>query len=285
MAVEDWSPGDTIADRFRLEERIGEGGMGTVWRAEHTRFLAPVAVKLVRGDEHDGESSARFLREARACAAVRGPHVVEVLDLGVDRGTPYLAMELLAGQSLAARLQGVGRLSPEATLDVVTQAARGVARAHRRGIVHRDLKPSNIHLVPDEETDRDLVKVLDFGIAKTSSEQDAALTSTGAMLGTPQYMSPEQLRGARSIDHRSDLFSLAIVAFECLVGRTPVVSKSAAEIVVAMATKPLPKPTTLHGALPRALDAWFARATHPAPAERFDSARELVDSLRDALVR
>ena len=280
-----WRSGDTLADRFLLETPIGEGGMGRVWRAMHTRFEAPVAIKLIDAD--DADASSRFLREARACAAVRGPNVVEVLDLGVEEGTPYLAMELLSGRSLAACLRDEGRLSPAATLGVIEQAARGIARAHRRGIVHRDLKPSNLHLVPDEDDpgSAPLVKVLDFGIAKVLSDNDRSLTATGAVLGTPQYMSPEQLRGTRALDHRSDLFSLAIVAFECLVGRPPVESRFLSDVVVAMATQPLPKPSSLNPALPAAVDAWFARATRRAPDERFDDAASFVEGLRSALGR
>ena len=282
-----WTSGDTLAERFSLVEPIGEGGMGVVWRAMHTRFLSPVAIKLIRADENDTGAGERFLREARACAAVRGPHVVEVLDLGVEAGTPYLAMELLAGRSLAACLRDVGKLSPPSTVHVMRQVARGVARAHRRGIVHRDLKPSNIHLVPneDEPAAGDLVKVLDFGIAKFMTDAERSLTATGTLLGTPRYMSPEQLRGSRAIDHRSDLFSLAVVAYECLVGRTPIQSNVLADVIVELSTSPLPKPTALDPALPTAVDAWFSRATHRAPDERFDDAIELVDALALALSR
>ncbi len=263
--------------------------MGEVFRAEHTRLRTPIALKLLHPHERANDGMhERFLREGQAIAAIGGPNVVAVSDFGVDRGTPYLAMELLSGESLAERLSREPRLSPANTLDVLTQTARAVARAHRRGIVHRDLKPSNVYLARDEDDPRDQVKVLDFGIAKVlggapSALVGATLTETGVVLGTTQYMSPEQARGTKDVDHRSDLWALAILGFQCLTGRLPYVATSHTDLLIAIATQPMPKPSEVSRDLPPAVDAWFARGTRRSPDDRFESATELAEELARAL--
>ncbi|MBK8936229.1 MAG: serine/threonine protein kinase [Polyangiaceae bacterium] len=283
-----WSAGVVIADRYQLEAPIGAGGMGEVWRAHHTRLRSPVAVKLIHEDDSRGEDwGERFLREAQACAALRGPNVVEVLDVGVEGHTPYLAMELLVGETLSARLER-GALGPAATAKVLSQVVRAIARAHKHGIVHRDLKPANVFLVKDEETDEEMVKVLDFGIAKLLEGTRLAaqtLTRTGAILGSGSYMSPEQARGTRDIDHRSDLFSLAVLAFQCATGKLPIVAASFADLVVALNTEPMPVPSQVSPGLPAAFDLWFAKATRRSPDARFQSATELGAELAAALGR
>jgi serine/threonine protein kinase len=285
VAAGQWTAGRILADRYQLVAPIGQGGMGVVWRAEHTRLGSPVAVKLL----HDAvaeqpEAGPRFLREARACAAIRGPNVVQVLDFGLEEGTPYIAMELLEGESLRDRLERERTLSIGAAARVVTQVAKGVGRAHKHGIVHRDLKPGNIHLCPDEG--EEVVKVLDFGLAKLIEGTPLGggpLTVTGAVMGTASYMSPEQARGRMDLDHRADLWSLAIIAFQCLTGRLPLTGRTEADLLVNICTEPMPRPGAVKPGLPAGFDAWFARATRRAPDDRFQSASEMADELRGAL--
>jgi serine/threonine-protein kinase len=271
-----------IAGRFRLVAKLGSGAMGSVWRAEHLTLGSPVAVKLI--DESiagHAEIVARFQREAQAAAAIRSPHVVQILDYGVDDGTPFLAMELLDGESLAERLDRVGRLSPADTVRVVTHVARAIAKAHEAGIVHRDLKPDNVFLVRND--DEELAKVLDFGIAKTQKQLPVGKgTQTGAMIGTPFYMSPEQAEGKKAVDARTDLWALGVIAFECLCGARPFGGESLGEIVLQICARPIPVPSEVAD-VPPGFDAWFARATEREAAARFQSAKELADALREAI--
>ena len=275
--------GTVLAGRYRLVRILGRGGMGAVWEAEHTSLGTPVAVKLIKPELADGERTrARFLREAQAAAGLRSPHVVQIFDYGVEADTPYIAMERLEGESLAERLRRVGRLEPAKVMAIVAQVGRAVSKAHDRGIVHRDLKPDNIFIVEDEDTE--LCKVLDFGIAKvlpgeTTLEAD---TRSSAMLGTPYYMSPEQAIDASEVDGRSDLWSLAVIAFECLVGSKPFDASSVPALSVQILVDPIVVPSQ-RGKVPPGFDAWFARGTQREPGDRFQSARELTQALAEAL--
>ncbi|MGH7268835.1 MAG: serine/threonine-protein kinase, partial [Polyangiaceae bacterium] len=205
------------------------------------------------------------------------PHVVQILDHGVWQGTPYIAMELLDGEDLAKRIQRVGKMTPVEVVRIVAQVCRALNKAHAAGIVHRDLKPDNIYLVPDDE--REIAKVLDFGIAKTSTGIDGSNTKTGAMLGTPYYMSPEQAQGIRAVDARSDLWSLAVIAFQALTGKLPFESEALGDLLVKIIVAPVPVPTQIAPELPPTFDAWWAKASQRDPSARFQAARELADSL------
>jgi serine/threonine-protein kinase len=255
--------------------------MGAVWRAEHRELRSPVAIKLI--DEQiaqNPEALARFLREAQSAAALRSPHVVQILDYGTDRGVPYIAMELLEGESLATRLDRLGRLRPAEVARIITEVARAIAKAHELSIVHRDLKPDNIYLVHNDEAE--VTKVLDFGIAKATQGLGVAsdsATRTGAILGTPHYMSPEQAEGTKLVDHRTDLWALGVIAFECLVGRRPFDSDALGSLLLAICTRPLPVPSAWGYTLP-GFDAWFAKACARELSDRFASARELAAELR-----
>jgi serine/threonine protein kinase len=201
-------PGQVIADRYRLEAPIGRGAMGAVWRAVHVRLESPVAIKVLNGAiAGDPDMLERFMREARSAAAVRSSHVVQIFDYGVDGGMPYIAMELLLGEPLDERLAARGVLAPPELDKVFGEVARAVSVAHELGVVHRDIKPANIFIA--REGGLEVTKVLDFGIAKLIDRQlEAPIgsgTHTGIILGTPNYMSPEQARGHRRVDHRSDL--------------------------------------------------------------------------------
>jgi serine/threonine protein kinase len=268
-----------VAGKFRLNHMLGGGGMGSVWHATHMGLDIPCAVKFVRGEllEQD-DIKARFEREAKAAAQLRSPHVVQILDHGVCEGTPYIAMELLDGEDLGSRLERVGRLPPEQLYKIMSEACRALAKAHAQGIVHRDLKPDNIYLVRDD--DREITKVLDFGIAKTrgSNEISGSGTKTGAMLGTPYYMSPEQAQGTKTVDFRSDLWSLAVITFQAITGRLPFESEALGDLLVKIIISPIPVPSQL-ASVPPGFDRWWAKASLRDPAERFQSAKEFSDSL------
>ena len=224
--------------------------MGSVWHATHLGLDIPCAVKFIEGEIAQlAEAQARFEREAKAAARSRSPHVVQILDHGVFEGTPYIAMELLDGEDFGKRLQRIGRMPPNDVLRIVGQVCRALTKAHGVGIVHRDLKPDNIFLVRDD--DREIAKVLDFGIAKaTGTGIDGSNTKTGAMLGTPYYMSPEQAQGIKAVDHRSDLWSLAVIVFQALTGRLPFESEALGDLLVRIIVAPVPMPSQFVQDLP-----------------------------------
>jgi serine/threonine-protein kinase len=276
-----FSAGLTIADRFCLVRKLGQGGMGSVWLARHTGLDIPCAVKLIHEDAaRSPELRVRFEREAKAAAQLRTPHVVQILDHGVWNDQPYIAMEYLEGEDLGARLARVGRLSPAEILPITVQIGRALTRAHAAGLVHRDLKPSNVFLVRDDE--REIAKVLDFGVAKVTEVGLDGSTSSGALLGTPYYMSPEQAKGEKGIDHRSDLWALGVVVFQCLVGRAPFTGRALGELFVNIIVEPLPVPSQI-APVPPGFDAWWTRAAARDPNERFQTAKDLIDALALAL--
>lgn len=268
-----------VAGRFRLGQLLGRGGMGSVWRAQHLGLDVPCAVKFIEGEMASlPEAQARFQREAKAAAQLRSPHVVQILDHGVWEGVPYIAMELLEGEELGKRLARVGRLTPQETCGIVGQVCRALSKAHATGIVHRDLKPENIFLVRDD--DREIAKVLDFGIAKSRTQDlgGSSNTKTGAMLGTPYYMSPEQAQGTKQVDLRTDLWALAVICFQSLTGRLPFESEALGDLLVKIIVHPLPVPSQ-YGQVPVGFDAWWTKAAARDPAERYQSAKDFSDSL------
>ena len=275
-------PVDLVANKYRLSKLIGRGGMGSVWEGLHITLGNRVAVKFIETDYAESdEARTRFENEARAAARLQSKYVVQVFDYGVmPDGRPFIVMEYLAGESLDARLERVGKLNVEDTTRIITQVSRALAKAHAAGIVHRDLKPENVFLVNDEEDAADIAKVVEFGIAKftVTSMGVSSATRTGSVLGTPYYMSPEQARGLRSVDFRSDLWSLGVIAFRCVTGRYPFEGEAIGDLLVKICTAPLPKPST-YASLPPGFDEWFAKAMQREPADRFASATELADQL------
>ncbi|APR76695.1 Adenylate cyclase [Minicystis rosea] len=271
-----------MADRFRLERPLGQGGMGAVWLAQHVSLQIPCAVKFIHAEAAASPAiRARFEREAIAAARLKSPHVVQILDHGIWEGLPYIAMERLEGEDLAQRLARVRILAPRDIVTIATHVGRALTKAHVAGLVHRDLKPANIFLSRDDEGE--IAKVLDFGVAKVSAlESTDANTKTGALLGTPYYMSPEQARGDKEIDSRSDLWSLAVVVFQCLTGQLPFKSTALGDLLVKIIVQPPPIPSQV-APVPPGFDAWWERATARDPAHRFQSAKELVESLGVAL--
>jgi len=274
-----WGPGTTILGRYRLESILGRGGMGSVWRAEHVQLRSPVAIKLLDHTISDSpQVLTRFMREAQAAALLRSPHVVQIFDVGVEDGTAFIAMELLRGESLAERIARLQRLPAEDMILFLSQVLRAIAKAHDAGIVHRDLKPANIFICAEEP---EFAKVLDFGVAKVTSGELLATrsgrTQPGVMIGTPYYMSPEQMK-ARDIDARADLWSIAVIAYECIVGVRPFTGDELGELVLAICTGPVPVPSR-HAAVPAGFDEWFVKATQRDREHRFSSAREMADEL------
>jgi eukaryotic-like serine/threonine-protein kinase len=235
-------PGDTIEGKYAIVGVIGEGGMGVVYEATHLRLKRRVAVKMLLPHMLAASTDlvARFEREARAAGQLRDKHITKVLDVDTtSEGLPYLVMEYLEGHDLEAELVARGPLPIAEAVGFVLQVCGAMAEAHIAGIVHRDLKPSNLFLTPDR--DGWLVKVLDFGISKMADEGDAKLTGTQTTVGTPLYMSPEQVRSSRNVDSRSDIWSLGVILYELLAGRTPFEGSTtaAAAAIVADPTPPL----------------------------------------------
>jgi serine/threonine-protein kinase len=286
--MHDMEPGTRIAPNIRLVRLLGKGGMGHVWVARHETLHTDIAVKFLSEDSaRDPDALARFSREATAAAQIKSPHVVQVLDHGVteDR-VPYIAMELLQGEDLESRLRRSGALSIAETLQVVAQTGKALHRAHRAGIVHRDVKPPNIFLV---EADGEVfVKVLDFGIAKAHLPFGAAggvQTMAGSIMGTPHYLSPEQITSLKDVDHRADLWSLAVVTYECLTGERPFQGEGLVGICSAIHAAEFTPPSSLRQDLNADIDAWFARAFARDAEARFGSAREMVLELTQAIPR
>lgn len=269
-----------VAGKYRLVAKLSDGGMGAVWSAEHIELMCPAAVKLLSpAFAESPETLARFKREAQSAASLRSTNIVQILDFGVDDGVPYIAMELLRGQTLAARLRAEGRLPPRETAIALSQVARAVMWAHGLGIVHRELKPGNIFL--SQAAGETVVKLLDFGIAKptTFGVNNVPVTMTETLLGPPQYMSPEQASGKRTVDHRTDIWSFGIVAYECIIGQPAFATNTLSDLVLAICNDPLPIPS-LHGPVPKGFDEWFARCAHHDPERRFLSIAEAADILR-----
>jgi len=280
------SAGSVVAGRFKLVRELGSGSMGTVWLADHQTLDLRCAVKFMTTEASRGSNyRGRFELEARAIAQLHSPNVVRILDYDVHEGMPFIAMEFLQGEDLAARLVRVGKLDAATTYRIISQVARGLSKAHEAGIVHRDLKPENIFLADEDESE--VAKLLDFGIAKLAafalSEGFADHTQAGSLLGTPAYMSPEQARGLTNIDHRSDLWSLGVITYQCLTGRLPFESETLGDLFAQIMFDPIPVPSKVDRSLPPDFDWWWARATLRSTEGRFGSARELADALGHSL--
>jgi eukaryotic-like serine/threonine-protein kinase len=273
--------GSVLEGKYRLVDRLAAGTMGSVWRAEHLALEVLVAIKFMQPNaEADADMPRRFLREARIGSALNSRHVAQVLDFGMEHGRPYMVMELLQGESLARRLRRAGPLSPQQTAEVLVPLAQALQRVHDLGVVHRDIKPDNVFIV--QVGGREHPKLLDFGVAKVQKQQfDVRVsrdTAEGERVGTPHYMSPEQARGATSVDYRTDIWALGVMAFECLLGYPPFVASGLGDLLLLICTQPLPVPSAF-GAVPVGFDAWFACACARAPEARFSSVLEAAHQL------
>jgi eukaryotic-like serine/threonine-protein kinase len=264
-----------VDDRYRIISRIGSGGMADVYCAEDTQLGRQVALKLLyRRFAEDDQFVERFRREASSAAGLQHPNVVQVFDRGQWDGTYYIAMEMLPGRNLKQVVRDHGALDPALAVDLVIQILKAARFAHRRGIVHRDIKPHNV-IVDDEGR----AKVTDFGIARAGASD---MTETGSIMGTAQYLSPEQAQGL-PVDARSDLYSIGIVLYELLTGRPPFDAESPVTIALKQVSETPVRPRDLNPAVPPALDAVVIRALRKEPAERFQDADAFVAALESAL--
>jgi serine/threonine-protein kinase len=267
-----------FADRYRLERRLGVGGMSTVQLAFDTRLERYVAVKLLA--EHLAEDDgfvARFRREALAAARLVHPNVVQVYDFGTDErsGRQFIAMEYVQGKSCAELLREHGRMAPEDVVEVCAQACRGLDYAHRNGVIHRDIKPGNLLRNPEG-----IVKIADFGIAKAADDSD--ITRVGSVIGTAAYLSPEQARGEPA-GPPSDLYALGVVAYQLVTGRLPYRGASLTELARQQEAGPPTDVSTIEPAVPRGLSVAIVRALEPDPRRRYTAAPEMERALREGL--
>ncbi len=275
-------PGRVLSGRYRLIRPIGHGAQAAVWVAEHLALSTQVAVKLIDPSlAQRPDAVTRFRREATAAAALRSPHVVQIIDHGIDEEQPFIVMELLEGQDLFERLEKRDRLSLRETARIVSQVARALTKAHESGVVHRDLKPENVFLA--HNVDDEIVKVLDFGVAKVKDPMrvNSQKTRQGQLLGTPQYMSPEQVKGTTDVDFKADLWALGIIAFQCVTGDLPFDSDGVGDLLLQITIGEIPTPSRVLPGLPKSFDAWFSRACARKAADRFGSAMDMARALED----
>jgi len=277
--------GDVLAGKYRVERVLGAGGMGVVVAAWHLQLEERVALKfLLPGFAGNSEVVARFAREARSAAKIKSEHVARVTDVGtLDGGAPYLVMEFLSGVDLAAVIKQRGVLAIEDAVEYVLQASEALGEAHSLGIVHRDLKPGNLFLAKRHDGSP-CVKVLDFGISKVvgaTGSSDHAMTATHAMLGSPLYMSPEQMLSAKNVDHRSDVWALGVILYELLTGTPPFQGDSIAELALRV-TRESPRPMRdLRPDLPPALERVVLRCLEKDPGKRVQNVGELAVALAE----
>ncbi len=275
-----------LIGNYRIGRKLGEGGMGTVYLAEHTLLGRKAALKvLLPALSANPDIVNRFFNEARSATAIADPGIVQIFDFGIHTdGSAFIVMELLEGEPLDQRLHRSGRLAPPDALRIIRQAAVSLQAAHSAGIVHRDLKPENIYLVRDPEAaGGERPKILDFGIAKLGhgggEDGNRFKTRTGALMGTPVYMSPEQCRGAGDIDHRSDIYALGCVLFHLLVGKPPFDGDGMGEVIAAHLREPPPHPSTMVPGLRPEIEAIVMRCLAKPVGERFQSMGELASAI------
>jgi serine/threonine-protein kinase len=268
---------------YRIIGKLGEGGMGMVYLAEHPLIGRKAAVKVLRPEfSRDPDIVNRFFNEARATTLIKHPGIVDIFDFGHHAGgSAFIIMEYLDGESLAARLDRESPMAPELVVDLSKQLAHALHAAHQKSIVHRDLKPDNVHLVSAPELPYGVrTKLLDFGIAKLASDGTGSMrTRTGAMMGTPTYMSPEQCRGAGHVDHRSDIYSLGCMMYEMLAGRPPFAGEGPGDIIAAHIYATPPALSSLNPSLPAALVAIVERMLVKNPEQRLANMSEVLAQL------
>ncbi len=274
-----------VTESIELRSLVGEGGMGQVWSAFHLTLQREVAVKFLSGPLAENAAALkRFSLEAQTIGRLQCPYVPQVFDFGtMPDGAPFIVMELLEGLDLQSHLEKQGAFSLAQTERLVVQMCTVLSLAHGLGLVHRDIKPENIVLTPGEGG-AFTAKLLDFGIVKALDDETRDATRTGTTIGTPSYMSPEQLMGVRVIDGRADLWSLAVVAYSCLTGELPFAGDTFGAVCLSIHDRAAVDPSTLRSGLPAPLDTWFRKALNRAPEERFGSAAEMSAAMSLAVV-
>ena len=277
------SPGDVIADKYQIDQVLGVGGMGTVFLARHLELDGQVALKFLSAECLSNQQAiGRFRREAQAAVKLRNEHVVRVFDVGTHRnGLPYIVMEYLEGVDLAALLAASGLLPVERAADMLIQTCEALTEAHEKGIVHRDLKPSNLFCLPRSDGGV-TIKVVDFGISKVSEAManfGHGLTTTGNVMGSPSYMSPEQMKTPNRVDQRTDLWSLGVVLYEALTGQFPFPASTYAEICLRVHQDPPVPPRAHRPDLPEGLEAVILKCLAKDPDLRFARASDLALAL------
>lgn len=263
-------PGQVLVGKFRIEKVLGQGGMGVVVAATHLQLDEKVALKFLLPEAlQNAEAVRRFEREARAAVKIKSEHVARVTDVGIlETGAPYMVMEFLDGMDLGQYLEINGPLNIEEAVLYLLQACEAIAEAHCAGIVHRDLKPANLfRIIRSDGTPS--IKVLDFGISKVSSASEASMTQTSSMMGSPYYMSPEQMTSSKNVDARTDVWALGVILHELLTGRVPYEGETIPEICVQVLQNPPPKLTMLRKDAPRGLEAAIVTALEKNRDERF----------------
>jgi len=275
--------GQLIDGKYQIVRLIGEGGMGAVYEGKNTLISRRVAIKVL----HPGAAAAdegavrRFEREAQAAGRIGSDHILEVLDVGIfPDGARYMVMEYLDGEPLSERIQRLGRMSPHEVRPILAQALVGLSAAHKAGIVHRDLKPDNIFILKEKAGRQDFVKLIDFGISKFAVlGGDMSMTRTGALMGTPYYMSPEQAKGASNVTQLSDIYSLGVIAFEALTGKVPFDGTTFNELMFKIVLSEAPNPEELVVGLDPAFSAIVRRAMDREPSRRFQGTDEFLAAL------
>jgi eukaryotic-like serine/threonine-protein kinase len=269
--------GDVLLGRYRLEDKIGEGGMGTVFIAHDSELDRKVAVKLLAAAlVNDVEVRERFEREARLTAKLDHPNIIPIYDVGSHEGRPFIVMKLLQGDSLVGRLRAKGGFTADETLKLMRQLALGLDYLHGQGFIHRDIKAANIFVSPEG-----LATILDFGILRQKSAT-TGITKTGMVMGTPHYMAPEQALGLKDVDHRVDLYALAVVLFECLTGTLPFEADSELRLIQLQAHAPVPEILDRAPWIPKPVAAVVKKALSKKPIDRYQTAAELVAALEAA---
>lgn len=276
--------GDVLLGKFRVEHVLGSGGMGQVLAVRHVELDELFAMKLMHAESHTNpEATERFLREARAAARLKGEHVARVHDVGrLENGMPYMLMEHLVGDDLSALLDKRGMLPLREAAEYIMQACEALAEAHGYGIVHRDLKPANLFLT-GRANGTPCIKVLDFGISKKldpTTTKSAKLTVTGAIMGTPAFMSPEQMLNSKSIDTRADIWALGAILYELTTGALPFHGESLTELVAKVMDEAVVPPSSLRADLPKEFDHIVLTCLQKRPARRYQSLDELMAALR-----
>jgi serine/threonine-protein kinase len=274
--------GDVIQDKYRIVGLLGQGGMGAVYEGENTAIARRVAIKVLFGAVAEQKGVVeRFEREAQAAGRIGNDHILEVLDMGtLDDGNRFMVMEFLDGETMGERSKRVGPMSAHQVYPLAKQLLVGLAAAHRANIIHRDLKPDNVFILKEKAGQPDFVKIIDFGISKfTALDQDMKMTATGAVMGTPYFMSPEQAKGGTSTDIRSDLYAVGVILYKAVTGQVPFDGETFNELLFKIVLSPMPQPRALVPELDPAFETLVQKAMARAPERRFQTAEEFIAAL------